>query len=396
MKTAGIIAEYNPFHNGHLYHINETKKSGFDHIVVAMSSNVVQRSEVASFSKWTRAYVAIQNGADLVVEIPAVYSVATAEKFAFAGVSLLNGLGVVDTLSFGSESGNIKELSDALKAITSDEVSQEIVLLLKDGISYPKAREKAVLKIYSNKISKLLRTPNNILAIEYLKALKETSSLITPLTIKRKGVNHDSNFTDNNFASASFIRENLSGNFKSLEKFFPESAFELLNKELESKSGGASMTKLNEAILYKLRTMSVDDFKNLPDVSEGLEYRLFTEAKKAVSTDDFLKRVKTKRYTLSRIKRIVIYAMLDIKKDISYIPPQYIRVLAFNKKGKELLKEAKLKATLPIYHSFAKLQKDFPVFAEKEALATDLFRYSCPEIQKGNSEYCNKAPFSLI
>lgn len=385
MKTAGIIAEYNPFHNGHLWHIGETKKAGFDCIVAVMSSNVVQRSEVAAFSKQARAEAAVKSGVNLVIELPAVYSVAGAEKFASAGVSLLSALGVVDVLSFGSESGDIKALSKCADACLCKKVSEKTAEFLETGISYPNAREKAVELIYGKNISKLLKTPNNILGVEYLKSLKNTS--IAPFTVKRKGALHDSKDFSENIASASLLRETLATkDIKNTENFFPEEAFDIFSEEF-AKGHTASMDKLSETILYKLRSMSVSDFKKLPDVSEGLENRLFEASKLATSPNDFLNRVKTKRYTLSRIKRIVIFALLGIEKTLLDTPPQYIRVLAFDEKGKALLKEAKEKSSLPIYHSFAKIRKDFPKFAQKEALASDLFRYACKVIPKGNPDF---------
>ncbi len=385
MKTAGIIAEYNPFHNGHLYHIEETKKAGYDNIVAVMSSNVVQRSEVASFSKHARAKAAVKSGVNLVIELPCVYSLASAEKFASAGVHLLNALGVVDAVSFGSESGDLEKLSVCADACLSKEVYDKTPEFFVNGTSYPRAREKAVEFIYGKNISKLLKTPNNILGVEYLKSLKNTS--LTPFTVKRKGAFHDSKDFSENIASASLLRETLSKkNIENLQNFFPKEAFDVFKEEFE-KGYTASMDKLNETVLYKLRSMSVSDFEKLPDVSEGLENRLFEASKLATSIDDFLSRVKTKRYTLSRIKRIVIFALLGIEKSLLETTPQYIRVLAFDEKGRALLKKAKEKATLPIYHSFAKLQNDFPLFAEKETLASDLFRYACKVIPKGNPDF---------
>ncbi len=396
MKTAGIIAEYNPFHNGHLYHIRQTRALGYSHIVAVMSGNVVQRSEVACFSKWTRASAAVKSGVNLVVELPAVYAVASAEKFASASVSILNGLGLIDGLSFGSESGDLRELSRCAQACIDVNDSPEIAGFLNQGLSFPKAREKAVEQLVGSEVSRLLRAPNNILGIEYLKALQATGSPIEPTTIRRKGPGHDSKETSARYASASLIRETLQQkDIYDLNRFFPEEAFYLFRQDFALKVGGASMYELTRAILYKLRTMTSEEFARLPDVSEGLENRLCAEAKSAISLDDFLKRVKTKRYTMSRLKRIIICALLGIDKDLLETEPPYIRVLAFDAKGKEILKEAKKSATLPIYHSFAKLQKDFPALAEKEALATDLFRYACPKIPVGNSEYQDKRPFAI-
>ncbi|MEG2597640.1 MAG: nucleotidyltransferase family protein, partial [Oscillospiraceae bacterium] len=196
--------------------------------------------------------------------------------------------------------------------------------------------------------------------------------------------------------SASLLRENIQQrSIYELNRFFPDDAFQLFRQEFALKTGGASMYELTTAVLYRLRTMTAEDFAALPDVSEGLEYRLCAEAKNAMSIDDFLRRVKTKRYTMSRLKRIIMYALLQIDRNLIDTPPPYIRVLAFDGKGKEILREAKKTAALPIYHSFAKLEEDFPVMAQKEALATDLFRYACPKIQAGNSEYQDKRPFAI-
>lgn len=396
MKTAGIIAEYNPFHNGHFYHVRQTRAAGYSHIVAVMSGNVVQRSEVACFSKWTRASAAVKSGVNLVIELPAVYAVASAEKFASAGVSLLDGLGLIDGLSFGSESGNLQELFRCAEACMKINGSAELTGFLSQGLSFPKAREKAVEQIAGSEVSKLLRTPNNILGVEYLKALQNIGSSMEPITIRRKGPGHDSKEFSTRYASASLIRETLQQkDIYDLHRFFPEEAFYLFRQDFALKAGGASMYELTTAILYKLRTMTPEDFARLPDVSEGLEYRLCAEAKNAISIDDYLKRVKTKRYTMSRLKRIIICALLGIDKELMETQPPYIRVLAFDSKGKEILREAKKSATLPIYHSFAKLQEDFPVLAEKEALATDLFRYACPKIPAGNSEYQDKRPFAI-
>ena len=187
MKTAGIIAEYNPFHNGHFYHVRQTRAAGYSHIVAVMSGNVVQRSEVACFSKWTRASAAVKSGVNLVIELPAVYAVASAEKFASAGVSLLDGLGLIDGLSFGSESGNLQELYRCAEACMKINGSAELTGFLSQGLSFPKAREKSVEQIAGSEVSKLLRTPNNILGVEYLKALQNIGSSMEPITIRRTG-----------------------------------------------------------------------------------------------------------------------------------------------------------------------------------------------------------------
>ena len=207
MKIGGIVAEYNPFHNGHSYQIEKSKELGeWTHVVAAMSSNYVQRGETALISKWARAEMAVKNGVDLVIEIPTLWSTSYAQRFAFGGVSLLNSLGCVDMLSFGSECGNIDELIECKDAINSDAVSERLKENLEYGLSFASARSEALKAVCGNRFFDILEEPNNTLGVEYLQALDKLGSDMIPMTIRRIGASHDSVMRSENFACASDIR----------------------------------------------------------------------------------------------------------------------------------------------------------------------------------------------
>jgi len=299
----GIICEYNPFHKGHKYLIDTVKGDG-DRVICVMSGNFVQRGEAAVYSKFERAKEAVKNGADLVIELVAPCSTLSAQGFAEAGVGLLEATGICDAIAFGAECDDADELlkiSEEIKQRDSD-----IKEMLKSGMSYPAARRNVTG-------SPLLDTPNNILAIEYL-----TCTKLKPVIVKRIGGGHDS---DDAEYSASQIRKTLTDK--------------------------AELKNCERAVLYKLRQMSAEDFSKIEDVSEGLENRIAEAVKVAGSLEELYDSIKTKRYTHSRIRRIILRAFLGITKDTPRTP-QYIRVLAMNESGAAMLKDIKEKGTLPV------------------------------------------------
>lgn len=371
MNTIGVICEFNPFHNGHKFLIENIKSNFRDcHTVGIMSGNFVQRGDAAIIDKFTRTRQAIENGFDLIVELPVVYAVSSAEVFAKAGVKIADAL-CCDTLAFGAESS--LEILEKIADLHFDNSFQEnIKKELSLGKSYPKAIEETVLSFSDSPedIDKeLLSGSNNILAVEYLKAIKSYG--IDPFTIKRKAVSHDSLNTENEFASASAVRKMLLENTDNPYIYMPDS-----NRK-EDFSNIASIKNLEKAMLYKLRTMSTEDFAKLPDVSEGLENRIFNAVRNYNSIAEILLAIKTKRYTLARLRRILIYALLSISEEMQKTPVPYIRVLGFNNKGAGILTNAKKAGKLPIITKVSsginRLNEKDKIILEKDFLASDIW-----------------------
>lgn len=330
--NTGIICEFNPFHSGHKHLIDSVKNSGA--VICVMSGNFVQRGEFAIWDKFKRCEAALENGADIVIELPCAYSLMSAEGFAKAGVKLLESTGIVDSIAFGAECDDIGRLKNIAKSI--DENQLLIKEEMKKGISYPAAR-KNIIK------DNLLDTPNNILAIEYLRHTN-----LPAKAVKRIGKGHD---TDDELYSASAIREML------------------------GQAEICTMKNCEKAILAKLRTMSREDFAQIQDVNEGLENRIYNAVRESVSLDEIYERIKTKRYTHSRIRRIILKSYLGITKEYCFDVP-YIRILGFNGAGKELLPIMKKNAKLPIiskYSDIKKLSGNGKKLFELECRCTDLF-----------------------
>ena len=351
IRTAGIIAEYNPFHNGHEYHINETRKSGATHIVAVMSGNFVQRGEASVYDKFSRAEAALKCGADLVAELPAPWAMSTAETFAYGGVYILNAMGCVDTLNFGCECGDIKLLKKAAEAVMSREADGLTASLLQGGATYASCRQKAVKTLFGEEISGVLGSPNNILAVEYLKALKRLDSLIAPYPVLRRGAAHDGEISGGGIQSASYLRQLiLSGNSEQAGKYMPDGAKNLLEKPI------ADIKRLERHVLAVLRTAEPADLLEFPDVSEGLEFRIIRAAADAGSLEELYEKIKTKRYTMSRIRRVVLSAALGLAKGLTAEPPPYIRVLGMNGGGRELLNVMKSTAAIPVITRYSQLK----------------------------------------
>ena len=377
MKIAGIICEYNPFHNGHLYQLNKTRELGATHIAAVMSGNFVQRGDAAIMPKSARVQAAIENGVDLVIELPAVWSTARAESFAKAGVSILNGLGCIDMLSFGSEIGAIDDLIKAADITADEDVVSKTKQFLNDGVSYALARSKAISEKYGSDFEKIMSEPNNILGIEYIKALNSTASAIKPVTIKRKSAFHDKVNNDSFIKSASEIRDNIiNNNGKNIILSLPQPTINLLREYHAIGQCPVNIKEWDKMILSSLRKMKIDDFAKLPDVSEGLEYKIYNSVMQSSSVDELIMRIKSKRYSLARIRRIILSAYLGFDNSFINETPPYIRVLGFNEKGKEILKDAKEKATLPIVMKYSDI-KELSEFSQKvfeaECRATDLY-----------------------
>lgn len=393
MKIGGIVAEYNPFHNGHKYQIKKSKELGeWTHVVAAMSSNYVQRGETALISKWARAEMAVKNGVDLVIEIPTLWSTSFAQRFALGGVSLLDSLGCVDMLSFGSECGDIDELIECKNAINSDAVTEGLKENLDFGLSFASARAEALRTVYGNRFFDILEEPNNTLGIEYLQALDKLDSSIVPMTIKRVGASHDSIIRSENFACASDIRSMMLGGGREWEMFVPQSVVDIYRREEENNRAPCPNSKLEFSILCCMRQLSAEDIGLSPDVSEGIEYRIHDAALKASSLEELYQLAKTKRYSHARIRRIVLHAFMGFVADDYKENPPYIHVLAMNEKGKEILKEAKDKAKKPIVTKASDFDSldDYGrhVFA-LEDMCTDVYSLASPVILPCGREKTN-------
>ena len=388
----GVVAEFNPFHNGHKYLVDSLKENGANTVTAVMSESFVQRGECACISPYERVKMALRNGVDLVLSLPVQYATASAEFFSDAGVTVLGSLGVIDALGFGAECESSEDLKKCAEIITSDEFRPYLEKRLNEGNSFPKARQCALEDMGEKICAEILSTPNNILGIEYIKAISSKFPDIDIRPVKRVGASHDSGDLSGEICSASAIRELLK-NETDFRKFLPSESFEILKENMEKNKAPADYSKLESAVIYKLRTMTVEEFRNLPDVSEGLENRLINAIKSSNSLDEILEKVKTKRYTHSRLRRIVLCAFLGItKKDVS-IPVPYIRVLGFNSKGAALLKQAKEKAILPIVtksSDIKNLGEDAQRTFALECTARDLFSLSLPVPDECGKEMTDK------
>ena len=345
-NVVGIIAEYNPFHNGHAYHLAKSKElARADYVIAVVSGNFVQRGNVSLLNKWDKANMALTNGADLVIELPTIYSISSAENFAYGAVKILDSLKIVDYISFGSELADM-EILDQFADVLYKQPQKFVNLLnheLSKGLSFPKARENALL-IYLNdirKYSNVLSSSNNILAIEYLKALKKIKSNIKPIAVKRKGSGYNDLEIASNFASATAIRKKIIDNTPAgLSKLMPSNSYRVLYNSIQKGHFVKDLKSFEKEILYALRKMSLKEIEKLPDVSEGLEHNIKNAANSCNNLDEFMNIIKTKRYTNTRIQRILLYALLGITKDDmkqSIKTQPYIRVLGMNKKGKDLI-----------------------------------------------------------
>jgi predicted nucleotidyltransferase len=396
MKIAGIIAEYNPFHNGHAHQIERTRAvdNGCEatHIVAVMSGNFVQRGDVAVLPKAYRVQAALAGGVDLVLELPLPWAMASAEAFAFGAVSILDGLGCVDTISFGSECGRIEQLERAVSALESDRFSHLLHYHLDGGIAFPEARQRAIAEIAGQKTAALLDTANNTLGIEYIKALHRLDSNIRPYTVPRFGAGHDDGLPVGDMASGSFLRSLLAASrFENAMPYIPPAARTVLFQALQKGHSPGELTTISGAILSSLRQLTKEDLSALPGISEGLENRIYEAIRAAGSFDDLCTRIKTRRYVLTRIRRILLSGFLGLQAGWETTQPPYIRVLGTNTRGAEILRAAK-SARIPILSRTSKLDtlgKDAQEVFSLESRAADLYGLSLPSPLPCGTEYTN-------
>ena len=404
-KVLGIIAEYNPFHNGHLYHIKKSiEETGASSVICVMSGNFVQRGNTSIVDKWTKTKMALANGVDLVLELPTIYSVSSAENFAEGAIRLLDSLKIVDTISFGMEAKDIASLNNIANVLYTEPKEYTTILEheLRKGVYFHKERENEVMK-YLNDIKQyanILTGSNNILAIEYLKAIKKLKSKLNPIGIRREKVLYNDEIIIDDFASATAIRKMIAtGQFSDIQKVMPKSSYALLADELRKGHYVLDLSKFQKEIIYNLRKMSVEEIAQLVDVSEGLENAIKNAANASNNLVDFVNIVKSKRYTQTRIQRILIYALLGItnSKMLAFkkaVP--YARVLGFNENGKQLISQiAKKNKKVQIVTSVKKYMdesknKVLKEMLETDILATNVYTLGYEKDSWSNLDYTNK------
>lgn len=401
-KILAVIAEYNPFHNGHLYHLEKSKKIvDPDYSICIMSGNFCERGDTSIVDKWSKAEMAIKCGFDLVIELPVVYSISSAENFAEGALKILNAFNNV-ILSFGSECGDINVLNKFANILCDEprEFSTILTHELAKGISYPKARENALM-LYLNDVRKyanVLSNPNNILGVEYLKAIKKLNSKVQPITIRRIGTDYNSLKIKDRLASATAIR-NLIQNDEDVAKLIPKPSFDILSMNMKYGKTVNGLATFEKEIIFTLRKMSVQEIAELQDVSEGLENLIKNAADSCNTLEDLINSIKSKRYTRSRIQRILLYSLLGItKKDIqeSYKTNPYIRVLGVSRHGKELLSEiSKKRSKYPVITSVKKFMdssnsKVLKNMLNKDILASNIYTLGYEYDSKANLDYTKK------
>lgn len=390
MNIAGITAEYNPFHTGHAYQISALKAQlGPDTSVVAvMSGSWVQQGRPAVTDKWTRARMALNGGADLILELPTVWVAASAESFARGAVELLCRCGVIDTLCFGSETGELAPLLAAAECLDSPDYPEQLRKALEGGASFAAARQAAVEALIGP-AGAALASPNNNLGVEYLRALRSLHSNIKPVTIRREGAAHNSlDRTGEGFRSATQLRQHLArGEWEAVRPYVPAGNLDILQ------SAPLADPRLGErAVLACLRKMTAEDWAKLPDAGagEGLPQRLERAGRQCRSLDDFFTLAKTRRYAMARLRRMALWAFLGLTAADVPAEPPYLRVLGFNARGREVLKQMKTTAQLPILTKPAHARElDGPGrrLFELEARCTDLYGLFLPQLPPPGQEW---------
>lgn len=410
MKTIGIIAEYNPFHNGHQYQLEQIREqTGADYIIIAMSGDFVQRGEPAIYDKYTRTRSALNAGADLVLEIPVMFATSSAEDFAACGVSLLDQLGVVDGLCFGSECGDISALTQVAKFLVEEPEEYTTLLrqYLKQGESFPKARLQALTKVNESadetnfSSPELLSSPNNILGIEYIKALYRRDSFIQPLTIKRSGHDYHDNNISGQFASATALRKAIAeGTFTMLHTQMPDFAYQILSEATPIFPDDCTLL-LNYQILKLID--SGMDLTTFLDMSSELADRIQHQCLQFDTFTGRIQNLKTKQYTYTRISRVLLHLLLEITEEQAQTYRRqdytsYARVLGFRKQAEPLLRQIKEHTTLPLVTKIADAEKRLSKDAW-QALQHDLHcshLYQAIIQQKSQTVPCNEYTHPIV
>ncbi len=387
MKIVGIVAEYNPFHNGHKYHIEETKKqTNADYVVVIMSGNFTQRGTPAIVDKYIRAEMALKNGADLVIELPTVFSCASAEYFSSGAISILDGLGIIDLLSFGSESGDISKLQKLATFLLneSEEFSNTLMSFQKKGYAYPLARSLALESTMPgfSAYADILNQPNNILGMEYCKSLQKIHSSILPFSIIRKGNSYHQYQLSDKFSSARAIRQSVksTNNLQHIKTQVPESVYSILKENFNS-NFPIFKNDISLLLKYKLLIEEISGYANYFDLSSDFSDRIQNHLYEYTYFDEFCTLLNSKQITFSRISRGLLHILLNITKDDILLAEKpeniYARMLGFKESATPLLKEIKANSTIPFISKLADAQnmlsKDAYHLLEKDILSSHIY-----------------------
>lgn len=357
MRTAGIISEYNPFHRGHAWQLGELRRrlGAETAVVCAMSGSFVQRGDFAVMRTHARAEAAVRGGADLVLELPLPWAIASAEGFAAGGVGVLAATGAVDTLVFGSECGDTETLKAVAAALESESFAAYLRQGLQEGVSFAAAREAAARKLLGERAA-VLAQPNDILGVEYCKAIARQAAALMPLALPRRGVGHDDGGAAEGFASASRIRELLINGACADEFLTPESAA-ICARECAAGRAPVTMANAERAILARLRAMREEDFAPFDGGGEGLYHRFYDAVQRETSIEDILAAAKSKRYAYARLRRLLLAVYLGITPEDTPQRVPYLRVLACNARGREVLKTMKTTAAAPILTKSAQVRR---------------------------------------
>ncbi len=387
MGAVGIVAEYNPFHPGHLAHIDAVRAALGEDVPVAavLSGNFVQRGEAACFSKFARAEAAVRCGVSLVLELPAPWCLSSAEGFARGAVGILAATGVVDCISFGSESADARALLRCAEVLDSDAFHDALRAQLAGGRSFAAARSRAAASLAGKEPASVLTSPNDLLGVEYIRAGAAVGYRGDYLPIKRLGPGHDGP------GSAAYIREKMTAG-EAWMAMLPARAAEVFQAECASGRGPVTAEKLRLPILSRLRMLREEDFARLPDAAEGLDHRLYAAVRNAASPQEAAMAAKSRRYALSRLRRMVMCAALGITRGDAEGTPPYIRVLAMDEKGRELLRKMRKTAALPVIVKPAgvrKMSDEIQRIFALTAMAHDLFAlgYERQEDQRAGEDW---------
>lgn len=405
MKTLGIVSEYNPFHNGHKYHIEAARQEfGAESIVCIMSGSFVQRGEPAMFDKWSRAKMALLSGADLVIELPFVYACQPAENFSFGAINILNNFGIIDGICFGSELGNAEPLKEIASLLIKEPEAFSILVKhhLKSGNTYPRSISLALSDYYQGNEainSSIWENPNNILGIEYIKSILQLKSPILPYTIKRIANHYNDIEITQAIASATAARHELKhfGFSDKLQTSLPQASNAIIKENIDKNHGPVYLDQFSDLLLYRIRLMSTAQIKSYISIQEGLEHRIKKAAEKASCIEELIEGIKTKRYTRAFIQRILCHILLDLDWESTIAfkqhgTPSYARVLGFNDRGKQLLRKIIDNSPYPVVNKVASFNPEDPMLHrifEYDVRATNIYSlaYQSQAYKKAGEDY---------
>ncbi len=402
IKPAFIIAEYNPFHNGHKYHIEKTRENGASHIIAVMSGNFVQRGDIAICDKHIRAKAALLGGADLVLELPLKYAVSNAPYFAKGAVSVIEKAGLSGILSFGAKN-SVEELI-AVADLSEEKITKEQTekISREKGLSYPAAMSLFLKENYSEKLSSVLEDANNTLAIEYIKEAKKKNLNLNFSAVERLGTSHDSFLKTENIASAMSIRNELYKEYNSQKEqynlynlcnFLPKNSLQVYEQAIKSFDMPVSKEKFEIMALSRLYSYDAEYFAKINNVSHGLENKILKALQEKCTLGDVYDEIKSKRYTHARVRQIILNAVLGISRDFLNQDIGYVRILGHNEKGREILRLIKEKQTVDFISNLSEVNTSNKLAfdaLQADIMAGKLYELCKPIPKKANSDFSNK------